>query len=234
MGRFETQPKALLLLGHLFRRFRLPVKAILLLTLPAYLLGCGTADTSKNAVKDKLAPKTLPIAIRSVSKGPTVPWEQVIAPRLEKYHIRVKLVGVRVITFQGGTKIDVVAWKTILGSGVGNPLSIGAFSTSSGTKPKLISYLIRSYDDKVTPKVPTLVKPLQIPNTNTVFVSIDPKVWLKNQSNVLNVCAMAAVGPKVALALMRQSDFVFNYGWYKGNFHLLEWKMTGKRDACSN
>lgn len=238
MGYFEKQPKALLFLGRLFRRFQFPTKATLLLTLPAYLLGCGTVDTSKNAATDKPARKAVPVAIRSITKESTIPWEHVITPllepNLERYHIQVMLIGVREITFKDGAKIDVVAWKSILGSGVGNPLTIGAFSTTKGVKPKLISYLIRSYDEKVSSKVPTLVRPLQTPNTNTVLASIDPKIWLKDQSNVLSVCAKAAVGPKVALALMRQSDFIFDYGWYKGNFHLMEWKMTGKRDACSN
>ena len=237
MRYLETPPKTFLPFERLFGRFQLKVKAALLLTLPMSLLGCGTAVTSKNTATYKQAPKASPVAIRSISIESTAPWAQVITPLLvldiRKYHIPVKVIGVRIITFEDGSTVDVVAWKSILGSGEGNPLSIGAFTTSSGTKPKLISYLIRSFDETITPNVLSLVRPLQTPNTNTVYFSIDPKVWLKDQSKGLSVCAMAAVGPKVALALMRQSNFIFDFGWYKGNFHLLAWKMSGKRDMCS-
>lgn len=213
------------------------LESLILLVLPVTLVACGAPTNSTHHSARAAPAKVAPNAVAGVRELPSAGWINVIKPLLvsdiAKYHIPINVVGVKSLTFGSGRRVTLSAWKLVYGSGIGDPFVVAAFSGAPSSGTQLLSYLVSSFDEKASPHIPVLVKPLQIPGTNTAFVSLAPYAWFSIHRNVVNICARVAVGPKVALASMHQSNFIMSYSWQKSNFHYLGYKATNNRDSCA-
>lgn len=204
--------------------------------LPLILASCGGSVETQHPASTSTV-HVASNAVKSVQDLPVDGWLKVIKPLMvsdiAKYNIPINVLGVKRVTYGDGRRVTITAWELVYGGGLGDSFVAGAFSGTPSSGAHLLSYLVGSIEDKTVTGVPVLVKPLQIPGTNTAFFSLGPNLWFSNSGNVVNICARSTVGPKVALAFMKQSNFTMSYSWQSSNLHYLGYKETKNHNSCA-
>jgi len=219
--------------GFRHRHTRLRTQVAGLIGMSLLLASCGATDAS---VSTRVLSPTKSGPIESIKAVATAPWAKsyrlLVSTDVRKFHLPTQLLGAEEVTFKSGFKAVVVAWETVLASGVGYPESVAVFAESNPSHPPL-EYLVRTLRDKQPKGMSAAVTPRQPPNADFGnYLAIKPWMSYSPESRTLSVCTMAPTGPLTYLAAMTPTDFKFNFIWERGSFHLVDYQTTGSRNGC--